>query len=82
MAKKLAGVAAAMIGTVTGGSAGGSGSPVAPAPAKAKSQYGENLNFRVPNEFRRRFRGYAASHDMKLNEVLYKAFEALLQTTK
>jgi hypothetical protein len=80
MAKKLAGVAADMIGTAAVAQAGAA-SPAPSAPAKAKSQYGDNLNFRVPNEFRRRFRGYAASHDMKLNEVLYKAFEALLQTS-
>lgn len=80
MAKKLAGVAANMIGTEGVAPAGGI-SPVPVAPAKVKAQYGDNLNFRVPNEFRRRFRGYAASHDMKLNEVLYKAFEALLQTS-
>jgi hypothetical protein len=80
MAKKLAGVAADMIGTAVVAQAGAA-SPAPSEPAKAKSQYGDNLNFRVPNEFRRRFRGYAASHDMKLNEVLYKAFEALLQTS-
>ena len=80
MAKRLAGVAADMIGTPVVASPGGV-NPAPSTPAKAKSQYGENLNFRVPNEFRRRFRGYAASHDMKLNEVLYKAFEALLQTS-
>ena len=80
MAKKLAGVAADMIGTPAVAPPGGV-SPATVAPARVKSQYGENLNFRVPNEFRRRFRGYAASHDMKLNEVLYKAFEALLQTS-
>lgn len=37
---------------------------------------GEPLNFRVPADFRRRFKTYAAQHDMKLNELLYKAFEA------
>lgn len=37
---------------------------------------GEPLNFRVPAEFRRRFKTYAAQHDMKLNELLYKAFDA------
>jgi len=80
MAKKLAGVAADMIGTA-GVAPAGAANP-APVPlVRVKSQYGENLNFRVPNEFRRRFRGYAASHDMKLNEVLYRAFEALLQTS-
>jgi hypothetical protein len=37
---------------------------------------GEPLNFRVPAEFRRRFKTYAAQNDMKLNELLYKAFDA------
>lgn len=32
------------------------------------------LNFRVPGEFRRRFKMFAAANDMKLNELLYKAF--------
>ena len=33
------------------------------------------LNFRVPGEFRRRFKMFAAAHDMKLNELLYRSFE-------
>lgn len=33
------------------------------------------LNFRVPGEFRRRFRMYAAAHDLKLNELLRLAFD-------
>ena len=37
----------------------------------------EPLNFRVTKAFRRRFRTYAAAHDMRLNELLYQAFEAL-----
>jgi hypothetical protein len=52
----------------------------ATAPATAadetKGSGGEPLNFRVPADFRRRFKTYAAQHDMKLNELLYKAFEA------
>ena len=52
----------------------------ATAPAIAadepKASGGEPLNFRVPADFRRRFKTYAAQHDMKLNELLYKAFEA------
>ena len=52
----------------------------ATAPAIAadepKGSGGEPLNFRVPADFRRRFKTYAAQHDMKLNELLYKAFEA------
>jgi hypothetical protein len=77
MAKKLAGLGAAMIESQAEPQPA-----AAPSPARAKplNQYGEPLNFRVPLEFRRRFRRYAADHDMKLNEVLYRAFEALLNT--
>lgn len=39
---------------------------------------GEPLNFRVPAEFRRKFKTYAAQNDMKLNELLYKSFEAYI----
>lgn len=35
------------------------------------------LNFKVPSEFRRDFKIYAAQHGKKLNEVLYEAFAAL-----
>lgn len=45
------------------------------APATASEGSGQPLNFRVPGEFRRRFKTYAAQHDMKLNELLFKAFE-------
>ena len=52
----------------------------AAAPATAadegKGGEGEPLNFRVSTEFRRRFKTYAAQHDMKLKDLLYKAFEA------
>lgn len=34
------------------------------------------LNFRVPASFRREFKTYAAGHDMKLNELLRRSFEA------
>lgn len=34
------------------------------------------LNFRVPASFRREFKTYAAQHDMKLNELLRRSFEA------
>ncbi|AGF73951.1 hypothetical protein BAnh1_00580 [Bartonella australis AUST/NH1] len=33
------------------------------------------LNFRVTGDFRRRFRMYAAAHDMKLNELLCVVFD-------
>jgi len=35
------------------------------------------LNFKVPPDFRRDFKIYAAQHGMKLNELLYEAFRAL-----
>ena len=78
MAKKLAGIGSQMIGATPEVSAPVGIAPPAARSGKVVSQYGDNLNFRVPNEFRRRFRTYAAEHDMKLNEVLYEAFEALL----
>jgi hypothetical protein len=34
------------------------------------------LNFQVPADFRREFKTYAASHDLKLNELLKRAFES------
>jgi hypothetical protein len=34
------------------------------------------LNFRVPATFRREFKTYAARHDLKLNELLRRSFEA------
>lgn len=44
-----------------------------PAPAAAGSA---PLNFKVPPEFRRRFRQRAAEADLKLNELLREALEA------
>ena len=35
------------------------------------------LNFKVPSEFRREFKTYAAQHNKKLNQLLYEAFDAL-----
>jgi hypothetical protein len=35
------------------------------------------LNFKVPADFRREFKTYAAQHNKKLNQVLYEAFAAL-----
>lgn len=43
------------------------------APAAAGSS---PLNFRVDPNFRRRFRQHAASHDLKLIELLHEALEA------
>lgn len=81
MAKKLAGMGADMIGSRPAPPSDQVDLPSSPATTKPVTQYGVNLNFRVPAEFRRRFRGYAASHDLKLNEVLIQAFDALLNTS-
>jgi len=35
------------------------------------------LNFKVPEEFRREFKTYAAQHNKKLNQLLFDAFAAL-----
>jgi len=49
----------------------------AAAPAAGNDEGGSlPLNFKVPEKFRREFKTYAAAHDMKLNQLLYKAFEA------
>jgi hypothetical protein len=34
------------------------------------------LNFRIAAPFRREFKTYAATHDLKLNELLKRSFEA------
>jgi hypothetical protein len=34
------------------------------------------LNFRISAEFRRSFKTYAARHDLKLNELLVRSFDA------
>lgn len=46
-------------------------------PASSDSDAVNNmpLNFRVSPEFRRRFRMFAAAHDLKLNELLRLAFD-------
>jgi hypothetical protein len=47
----------------------------APEPA-AKEANLTPLNFRISASFRREFRTYAATHDLKLNELLRLCFEA------
>jgi hypothetical protein len=41
-----------------------------------RSDYGSVLNFRVSQDFRKRFRIFAASHDLTLSELLQQLFEA------
>ena len=48
--------------------------PAAPAPAEDAGL--QPLNFKVPNDFRREFKTYAAAHDLKLNELLKRSFAA------
>lgn len=45
-------------------------------PKPEKSIRTEPLNFRVSAEFRRRFKIYAAAHDLSLSELLERAFDA------
>jgi hypothetical protein len=46
-------------------------------PEEASSAGGMPLNFKVPSDFRREFKTYAAQHNKKLNQLLYEAFAAL-----
>jgi hypothetical protein len=61
--------------------------PTAPAPRTKTPRPGSEqsaakeanltpLNFRISATFRREFRTYAATHDLKLNELLRLCFEA------
>ncbi|MGI8569116.1 MAG: hypothetical protein ACR2KT_08645 [Methylocella sp.] len=77
-ANKTASLSAGLIATK------GSAAPVAGMPTRsAAAPAGEGrgspltpLNFRVSGDFRREFKTYAATHDLKLNELLKRAFEA------
>jgi hypothetical protein len=56
--------------------------PASKAPIKAGEGGGvardelSPLNFRIPASFRREFKTYAATHDLKLNELLRRCFLA------
>jgi len=53
--------------------------PPSPAPARMAADKTANLEalaFKVPKEFRRRFRQRAATADLKLNELLFAALDA------
>ncbi len=60
----------------------GSAAPVADMPTRAPARPAADddaannvpLNFRVSADLRRRFRMFAAAHDLKLNELLKLAF--------
>ena len=59
----------------------GQAAPVANVPARSVAPAEEAeannvpLNFRVSADLRRRFRVFAANHDLKLNELLRLAFD-------
>jgi hypothetical protein len=66
-------------------------SPPAPKPVKGPERPARKadqpdsskpmpLNFKVPADFRREFKTYAAQHNKKLNQLLYEAFAALKAT--
>ena len=60
----------------------GQAAPVANVPARSAAPAEEAeannvpLNFRVSADLRRRFRVFAANHDLKLNELLFAALAA------
>jgi hypothetical protein len=51
-------------------------SPVRKVGPEVKEANLTPLNFRISASFRREFRTYAATHDLKLNELLRLCFEA------
>ena len=53
-------------------------SPAVPdsEPVPVPVEAGLPLNFRVPADFRRAFKTYAAQHDLKLNELLRLSFDS------
>ena len=61
----------------------GSAAPVADMPSRSiktapvavEEANNVPLNFRVTADLRRRFRMFAAAHDLKLNELLRRAFD-------
>lgn len=59
----------------------GQAAPVANVPARSAAPVEETeannvpMNFRVSADLRRRFRVFAANHDLKLNELLRLAFD-------
>ena len=59
----------------------GQAAPVANVPARSAASAEDAevnnvpLNFRVSADLRRRFRVFAANHDLKLNELLRLAFD-------
>lgn len=63
-----------------GGAVAAEESRVAFPPAREREGTLAPLNFRVPAASRREFKTYAARHDLKLNELLRRSFEAYRST--
>jgi hypothetical protein len=85
MSKKPVAALSAGLVAVKGQAAAPAGAEAAPprTPAiaepkapKTKSEALLPLNFRIGASFRREFKTYAATHDLKLNELLKLSFEA------
>lgn len=51
--------------------------PLSPKRIETSAPGAMPLNFKVPYDFRREFKTYAAQHNKKLNQLLYEAFAAL-----
>ena len=95
MSKKPAAALSASLVAVKGAAApapdmpgrGVAAMPIPPEPRAASQSPAERggsgtlapLNFRVSAAFRREFKTYAARHDLKLNELLRRGFEAYRQ---
>jgi hypothetical protein len=81
MSKKPAAALSASLVAVKGAATPSPDMPArAPAaPARPEANLAP-LNFRVAASFRREFKTYAATHDLKLNELLRLSFEAYRRT--
>ena len=76
MSKKPAELSAGLV-AVKGQAAPANDMPGRVADVGKPTETGQDpLNFRVSATFRREFKTYAASHDLKLNELLVKSFES------
>jgi hypothetical protein len=76
MNRKTAELSAGLV-AVKGQAAPANDVPGRVADAPKPSEGGQDpLNFRVSATFLREFKTYAASHDLKLNELLVKCFES------
>jgi hypothetical protein len=78
MSKKSAALSSELV-AVKGKAAPANDMPVRGGKVKVSKLTGTGaapLNFRVSAAFRRDFKTYAAAHDLKLNELLVRSFEA------